>query len=54
MSERYECQVCGYLYDPVAADPANGIPLQTEFWELPEDWCCPVCSASRKSFDRLG
>jgi flavin reductase (DIM6/NTAB) family NADH-FMN oxidoreductase RutF/rubredoxin len=46
----YKCPVCGYIYDPVKADPENGYPAGTPFEELPEDWVCPVCGTGKKEF----
>ena len=35
---KYECEVCGYIYDPEIGDPDNGIAAGTPFEDLPEDW----------------
>ena len=50
---RYICVNCGYIYDPKAGDPANGIPPGTPFEELPEQWRCPVCYVEKDQFDLL-
>jgi len=47
---RYVCDVCGYVYDPAAGDPDNDIPPGTAFSDLPADWVCPVCGASKGEF----
>jgi len=39
--DRYECSVCGYIYDPVAGDSKGGIPPGVSFDDLPADWVCP-------------
>ncbi|MFN3763323.1 MAG: rubredoxin [Anaerolineae bacterium] len=39
--EKWECMVCGYIYDPAKGDPDRGIPPGTPFEALPEDWSCP-------------
>jgi len=49
--KKYVCQVCGYVYDPAAGDPDNGVPAGTPFEKLPEDWVCPVCGASKDQFE---
>jgi rubredoxin len=36
--QKYECSVCGYVYDPEQGDPNNGIQPGTPFEDLPEDW----------------
>ena len=33
----YECEPCGYVYDPAVGDPDNGIAPGTAFEDLPED-----------------
>lgn len=48
--KKYECSVCGYIYDPEAGDPDNGIPPGTAFESLPADWTCPVCGADKDMF----
>jgi rubredoxin len=52
-SERYICITCGYFYDPEAGDPMNSIPPGTPFEELPEQWVCPMCYATKDKFDPL-
>jgi len=49
---RYECTVCGYVYDPERGDPDGGIKPGTPFEELPEDWVCPVCGAGKEQFKK--
>ncbi|MGQ9857975.1 MAG: rubredoxin [Thermodesulfobacteriota bacterium] len=51
--DRYECQVCGYVYDPAVGDPDNGVPPGTPFESLPADWVCPVCGAAKDQFQKL-
>ncbi len=46
----YECEVCGYEYDPAIGDPENGIPPGTPFEDLPDDWFCPICGAGKEDF----
>jgi rubredoxin len=50
--EKYVCGVCGYVYDPANGDPDNGINPGTKFADLPEDWVCPVCGASKSQFEK--
>ncbi|MEC4881484.1 MAG: rubredoxin [Scytonema sp. PMC 1070.18] len=51
--EKYVCTVCAYEYDPEVGDPDAGIEPGTAFEELPEDWVCPVCGASKDQFELL-
>ena len=48
--KKYECIVCGYVYDPKLGDPEWGIKPGIPFEELPDDWKCPVCGASKSEF----
>ena len=47
---KYKCDVCGYVYDPNQGDAMSGVPPKTPFENLPEDWSCPVCGASKAEF----
>jgi flavin reductase (DIM6/NTAB) family NADH-FMN oxidoreductase RutF/rubredoxin len=51
--EKYKCSVCGYVYDPDSGDPGGGIKPGTPFEEIPDDWVCPVCGASKDQFDKV-
>jgi len=53
MMEKGECQVCGYIYDPEQGDPDNGIEAGTSFEDLPDDWVCPECGASKDEFEAV-
>jgi rubredoxin len=50
--DRYVCGPCGYVYDPADGDPDNGIEPGTAFKDLPDDWCCPICGASKDDFEK--
>lgn len=48
--DKYECTVCGYVYDPEKGDPESNIEPGTSFDKLPDDWVCPVCGADKSLF----
>lgn len=50
--DNYTCTVCGYTYDPSNGDPENGIAAGTPFEQVPDDWVCPVCGASKDRFEK--
>ncbi|MDY6836192.1 MAG: rubredoxin [Chloroflexota bacterium] len=50
---KYECSVCGYVYDPDKGDPEGDIAPGTAFEDLPDDWVCPVCGASKDQFEKV-
>ena len=49
--KKYICTVCDYIYDPEAGDPDSSIEPGTSFVDLPDDWLCPVCGATRDMFE---
>jgi rubredoxin-NAD+ reductase len=53
-SASYECDVCGYIYDPAVGDPDGGIPPGTAWEDIPEDWVCPTCGAGKEDFTPVG
>jgi rubredoxin len=50
---KYQCNVCGYIYDPGDGDPGNGVQPGTPFNELPDEWHCPLCGAAKSQFTKL-
>ena len=50
---KYECTVCGYIYDPEKGDPDGGIKPGTPFEQIPDDWVCPVCGAAKSEFEKI-
>jgi rubredoxin len=50
---KYRCVICGYIYDPEGGDTEYGIPPGTPFEELPDDWVCPICGATKDQFERV-
>ena len=48
--KKYRCTVCQWVYDPAIGDPEQGIEPGIAFENLPEDWVCPLCGASKDDF----
>jgi rubredoxin len=51
--DKWQCLLCGYIYDPKAGDPTQGIAPGTAFEDLPVDWECPDCGASKDEFEKM-
>jgi flavin reductase (DIM6/NTAB) family NADH-FMN oxidoreductase RutF/rubredoxin len=49
-AQPHVCLICGFVYDPEQGDPSMGIPPGTPFEDLPEDYKCPICNASKDYF----
>ena len=47
---KYECEPCGYIYDPAVGDPDAGIDPETAFEDIPDDWTCPICGLGKDVF----
>jgi len=50
--QKYVCTACGYVYDPAAGDPENGIAPGTPFESLPDSWVCPQCAVGKDYFEK--
>jgi rubredoxin len=51
--DRYECDSCGYVYEPAKGD-GKQIDPGTAFTDLPTGWRCPVCGARPNRFSNIG
>jgi len=51
--DKWECMVCGYVYDPAVGDPDSGVEAGTAFEDLPDDWMCPECGVRKDMFERV-
>jgi rubrerythrin len=49
-TSKWICKRCSMIYDPVVGDPDSGIAPGTPFEEIPEDWQCPICGATKNMF----
>ncbi|MCK4664044.1 MAG: rubredoxin [Bacteroidales bacterium] len=49
--KKYECTVCGYIYDPEKGNPDSGIKPGTQFEDIPDDWVCPLCGVGKDDFE---
>lgn len=50
---KYQCNVCGWVYDPEKGDPSQNISPGTAFEDLPDDWACPECGAGKDEFTKM-
>jgi len=47
---KYVCSVCSYVYDEAAGAPETGITSGTKWEDLPDNWVCPICGATKEEF----
>ena len=51
--EIWQCQNCHYEYEEERGDPISDIVPGTRYQDLPEDWVCPICGASKYQFKKI-
>jgi rubredoxin len=50
---KWECVVCGFIYDEATGLPDDGIAPGTLWEDIPEDWECPDCGVSKSDFEMV-
>jgi rubredoxin-NAD+ reductase len=50
---KWECIVCGLVYDEQKGWPDDGIAAGTKWEDVPEDWLCPDCGVGKEDFELL-
>ena len=51
--QKYLCILCGFVYDEAEGIPDEGIAPGTRWQDVPEDWCCPDCGATKDDFEMI-
>ncbi|MEW7290561.1 rubredoxin [Aquimarina sp. 2304DJ70-9] len=51
--EVYQCRDCHTIYDASVGDVVNNIPEGIDFVELPDDYSCALCDASKNDFEKI-
>ena len=51
--KRWECQICGFVYDESEGLPAEGFARGTRWEDIPADWECPDCGTAKSEFEML-
>jgi len=49
--KKWQCIVCGFIYDEALGLPEEGLAPGTLWNDIPEDWCCPECGVSKEDFE---
>ncbi|NIE73356.1 rubredoxin reductase [Pantoea sp. Ap-967] len=50
---KWECLVCGFIYDEALGIPEDGIKAGTRWEDVPPDWFCPECGVGKGDFDMI-
>ncbi len=49
--KKWQCVVCGFIYDEEAGLPEEGIAAGTAWMDVPDDWLCPDCGVGKSDFE---
>lgn len=49
--KRYMCLLCGLVYDEAEGWPEEGIASGTLWEDVPANWRCPDCGATKDDFE---
>ena len=47
----WQCKLCAFFYDEEKGMPEEGIAPGTRWADIPHDWTCPDCNASKNQFE---
>jgi rubredoxin len=48
---KWQCVVCGFIYDEAAGLPEEGLLPGTRWEDVPADWLCPDCGVGTADFE---
>tara|TARA_A100000171_G_scaffold32724_1_gene31109 strand:- start:5282 stop:5548 length:267 start_codon:yes stop_codon:yes gene_type:complete len=51
--KKWQCIVCGLIYDEAEGWPDDGIEPGTVWEDVPEDWMCPECGVGKEDFEMV-
>lgn len=51
--KKYQCIVCGWIYDEALGCPEEGLPAGTRWEDIPDDWTCPECGVTKADFEMV-
>ena len=51
---KWQCVVCGFIYDEAEGWPGDGIAPGTRWEDVPDDWECPDCGVGKDDFEMIG
>jgi len=52
-ARKWQCIVCGLVYDEALGWPDDGIAPGTAWEDVPGDWLCPDCGVGKDDFEMI-
>ncbi|MEE2802825.1 MAG: rubredoxin [Pseudomonadota bacterium] len=47
------CVICGFVYDEEQGLPEEGLVPGTRWEDIPDNWQCPDCDATKSDFEMI-
>ncbi|MFO1380430.1 MAG: rubredoxin [Chitinivorax sp.] len=51
--KKWQCVVCGFVYDETAGLPHEGIAPGTRWQDIADSWACPECGVAKSDFEMV-
>jgi len=51
--KRYMCVICAFVYEEEKGWIDDGIEPGTKWEDVPDDWVCPECAATKTDFEMI-
>lgn len=52
-NRQWQCLLCDFVYDEAVGMPDSDIPPGTAWEDVPDDWACPDCGATKEDFEMV-
>ena len=50
---KWQCLVCGFIYEEALGLLDDGIPAGTSWDDIPDGWACPECGVGKEDFEMI-
>ncbi len=50
---RWKCRFCNHVYNEAEGDVATGVPPGSALEDVPDDWVCPDCGATKDDYELI-
>jgi rubredoxin len=51
--KKYQCTICGFVYDEALGFPEDGIAPGTKWEDVSDEWTCPDCDITKLDFKMM-